>query len=104
MRIFTRELPEVEVKDVVSAYKGEAGACACGCSGNYFYTNKYRDLASKRRGYEVKDEEVNDEKVQEVVNEINDFAKLYGVEVLPVDGGFCLTLVVWDKEYSLYTV
>ncbi len=103
MKIITRELPEIKIEDIVCAYVGKAGACACGCSGNYIYTKARRDLASKRRGYKVTDDEVSDERVQQIIDEIRDLA-IYGVEVLSVNEGFCLTLVVWDKEYSLYTV
>lgn len=52
---------------VVSVYGGKPG-CACGCRGNHRYSSAHRELGSKRRGYSVDDDEVNDRQVKKVLN------------------------------------
>lgn len=53
----TKNLVDLTEADVVSAYRGKAGKCACGCSG----THRYMDAESgtAHRGYQVDEDEVN---------------------------------------------
>ncbi len=60
----------IELKNVASVYSGKPG-CACGCRGKYYYAKEFRAASSKERGYEVRDEEVNDSMVKKVVNLIS---------------------------------
>jgi DEAD/DEAH box helicase domain-containing protein len=64
----TRKVEDLKVEDVISVYSGKDGACCCGCSGTHSYNSAYKDLASKRRGYEVKDNEVKDREVKRILN------------------------------------
>lgn len=61
------QLMKIERDDVLYVYSGKANRCCCGCSGNYRYNSKYKDLGTKDRGYEVKDDEVNDKQVARVL-------------------------------------
>lgn len=60
----------IDLAKVAKVYSGRAGACACGCSGKYSYAKQHQAWGSKNRGYEVKDEEVNDRTVKLIVNKI----------------------------------
>lgn len=62
---------EITFDRVVSAYRGKVG-CMCGCNGDYAYTSKYQDFASKDRGYPVSDDEVSDKKVRRRYNDIQE--------------------------------
>ncbi len=61
----------IKFEQVCSTYQGKDG-CACGCGGKYTYTTAGRKAASKDRGYEVADNEVNDKRVAKIVKYIND--------------------------------
>lgn len=64
--------------NVASAYSGKVGRCCCGCSGKHTYASALRAEASKSRGYEVRDEEVNDRTVKIIFNKVmkNGFKKI----------------------------
>ena len=64
--------------NVASVYSGKAGRCCCGCSGKHTYASALRAEASKSRGYEVRDEEVNDRTVKIIFNKLmkNEFEKI----------------------------
>ena len=51
---------------VSSVYSGKPG-CACGCRGQYRYNSAMLAAESKRRGYAVEAEDVNDKQVRKVV-------------------------------------
>lgn len=71
-----KQRSDLQVDDVLSVYSGRNGACCCGCSGTHSYNSKYKDLGTKRRGYEVKDEDVNDRQVRRVLNIIKKAEKV----------------------------
>jgi hypothetical protein len=52
--------------NVQGVYSGKPG-CACGCKGNYRYHSTQVQAATKRRGYEVTPDEVNDKQVAKVL-------------------------------------
>ena len=64
--------------NVASVYSGKRGMCCCGCSGKHTYASALRAEASKSRGYEVRDEEVNDRTVKMIFNKLmqNEFEKI----------------------------
>ncbi len=53
------KLQEITTAHVVSVYSGKLGKCMCGCSGNHRVNPEHRELAGKRRGYAISDDEVN---------------------------------------------
>ena len=57
-------------KVIISVYSGIKGKCCCGCAGKHRYASAYRKLASKDRGYEVRDEEVSDRSVKIISNKV----------------------------------
>jgi hypothetical protein len=66
-------MKDFDFDKVSSVYVGKKGRCCCGCSGTHFYKNETREFASKNRGYEVLDEEINDDKVKRVINKIKKY-------------------------------
>jgi hypothetical protein len=56
-----------KLEDVVCVYNGKPG-CMCGCNGVYSYATNHREYASKDRGYEVEENEINDRKVKMMFN------------------------------------
>jgi len=54
---------------VLAVYTGKQG-CMCGCKGTYRYTALTRAEAGKRRGYEVRDDEVNESVVSRSINKV----------------------------------
>ena len=59
-------LQELTVDDILSCYSGLPGCC-CGCRGNHRYNSKYVDEGTKKRGYQVTSDEVNDKQVKKVL-------------------------------------
>lgn len=59
----------IQLQDVLCVYVGKPG-CACGCRGKYFYTKQNQELGTKDRGYEVGNDEVNDQKIQRILKKI----------------------------------
>ena len=55
---------------ITSVYSGIDGKCCCGCSGKHRYASAYRKLASKNRGYEVRDKDVSDRSVKIISNKV----------------------------------
>ena len=64
--------------NVASVYSGKRGMCCCGCAGKHTYASALRAEASKSRGYEVRDEEINDRTVKMIFNKFmkNEFEKI----------------------------
>lgn len=85
---------------VLSVYSGEANACCCGCKGKHSYRASAiaRAVASKKRGYKVDDDEVNERSVNFVVNKLN--KNLDQVE----DGGSYWSLDTFTRVYIAYKV
>jgi hypothetical protein len=61
---------QIDVAQISSVYSGINGRCCCGCSGKHTYAKAYQAEQSKRRGYEVEDDEVNDRTVKLICNKI----------------------------------
>ena len=61
-----QDLAGLSARDVQSVYSGRPG-CMCGCRGKYRYSSEHREVASKRRGYAVDNDEVNDQQVRKVL-------------------------------------
>jgi hypothetical protein len=55
------------MKHVSSVYNGKKGCC-CGCNGKHRYNSTMVEAESKRRGYEVTPDEVNDRQIKKIVN------------------------------------
>lgn len=66
--MITESATTLTSEDVLSVYSGKNGKCCCGCAGKHSYSSRYMSEASKRRGYEVKSEEVDDRTVTRVLN------------------------------------
>jgi hypothetical protein len=62
---------EIKIEDVMCVYSGKEGRCMCGCAGKYTYREETREIGSKDRGYPVKDEDIDNARVQRVINKIN---------------------------------
>jgi hypothetical protein len=76
MKTNAEEVLAIELSNIESVYSGKAGLCACGCAGKYTFGTLHRELAQKRRGYSVDDDEVSDRTVKLVLNKIKKNAPL----------------------------
>lgn len=63
-------IAQIELNNVASVYSGQVGKCCCGCSGKHTYAKQHQAWASKHRGYEVTDDEVNDRVVKLMVGKM----------------------------------
>lgn len=98
--LFVNEMPKLELKDIESAYSGKPNTCMCGCAGTY----NYNSITSKqvKRGYEVTEDEINDQRVMSILKK---FEKcLHPIEVI-VDGDkYIFTIVEGKTQYTIYTI
>lgn len=53
-------------RDVVSVYSGTPNRCCCGCSGSHRYNSAQLLRGSRRRGFKVGADEINDTQVRKV--------------------------------------
>ena len=83
--------------NVASVYSGKAGRCCCGCSGKHTYASALRAEASKSRGYEVRDEEINDRTVRMIFNKV---MKAYYKDVTKISE----TCYSYETDTRLYVV
>ena len=60
---------DITPRIVRSAYRGKPG-CACGCNGDYVYTEQNRKIAGEWRGYTVDDNEIDEKKVSRILNKV----------------------------------
>jgi hypothetical protein len=58
------ESPLFKNDDIYCIYLGKAKSCMCGCSGDYAYSSKHSEWSSKKRGYPLDKEEINDKKLR----------------------------------------
>lgn len=92
---------EIKFEDVLCAYSGRKEGCRCGCLGKYYYRSDAKEIASKDRGYEVRDNECNDKMVKKVIKLISEADK---VEVdgnifnIEMENGRVYTIYLLDKE------
>lgn len=98
-----KEMPVLELKDINSAYIGKPNTCMCGCSGEYFYLKVNQEKAGNNRGYGVADEEINDKKVMGILAKITKNA-YKGIEVIENRNKYIFTLILGNKQYTLYTL
>lgn len=61
---------DFNLEDVKSVYSGKNGKCCCGCAGKHTYASAHREWASRDRGYDISDDEVNDRTVKVMVGRI----------------------------------
>ena len=66
--IFT--MTNINIKDIACVYVGKPDRCMCGCAGTYYYTSFNRKSESKRRGYDISKDEINDKKVEKVYRKL----------------------------------
>ena len=66
----------IQVENVLKVYSGKNG-CMCGCNGTYSYATAHQAAGGKDRGYEVSDDELNDNKIKRMVNKFNKNPELY---------------------------
>jgi hypothetical protein len=92
------ELPELQLKQIDSVYVGKPHACMCGCSGQYYYTKEGQAAAGKKRGYPVCDEDVNNAKVQRVINKIRK-NQSRGIEVIQ---DYIFTAYIGSQQYTIF--
>jgi len=74
------ELPKMTIKDVASVYVGRQDGCRCGCLGDYTYPSDRVDEAGEDRGYKINDDEVDDSRIQRVINKAKKLEKR-GIDV-----------------------
>ena len=91
-------LPEINMNNVNTVYVGKPNACMCGCAGKYTYTKAGQVKSGEERGYRVIDDEVNDAKVQKIINKIRKNQNL-GIEVIE---DYIYTVIVGKTQYTLY--
>lgn len=89
---------QVSLSEVSSVYSGKPGCC-CGCRGKHTYTQTHRQAASKSRGYEVTDDEVNDGVVKQIVGKIN---KLLAEGLIPEVDDTYLAVELPNRLYVVY--
>jgi hypothetical protein len=93
-------LPNLTIGNVQKIYVGKPNACMCGCSGKYTYNSVNRESASKARGYEVEDEDVNDMKTLRLLAKMKAHESL-GIEVL---NDHIYTIIIGTRQYTLYKI
>lgn len=91
-------LNALTVADVMMVYSGKAGGCWCGCRGSYRYRAATQALGTKRRGYAVGADEVNERQVAKILR----LMKANPSRVEAFDNGFSMTLD--GRDYGVYPV
>ena len=83
--------------EILSVYSGRPGCC-CGCRGNHTYPTSRiaREVAGKKRGYPIDDDECNDGQMTRVINKLN--RNLDHVE----DGGSYFVFETPSRIYIAY--
>lgn len=67
---------EVKFEEVKQVYSGRAGACCCGCAGNYRYPSTMTPEKFKAsHGYDLDKSNINDVQVRRVVKLLNEALK-----------------------------
>lgn len=92
-------MPQLELKDIISAYIGQATGCMCGCTGTYYYNSKTRKEAEKDRGYKIDPKEVNDERINYILKMITARGVRKGIDV---QDGYIYTLNLKTIRYIIY--
>lgn len=90
----------IDLSAVHHVYSGKDGKCCCGCSGTHRYLAAYREEESKRRGYAIDDDELNDRQVKKVCDLLQSAAE-QGTSVVHDEGDHVWT-VVGSRIYIAY--
>ena len=87
----------IKKDQVLSVYSGRPGCC-CGCLGKHSYPSSpiARQVASKKRGYKIDDDEISDRNITMIVNKLN--KNLGEVE----DGGSYFSFETPSRLYIAY--
>lgn len=99
------DLNKVKPEQVLSAYRGRAGSCRCGCKGTYRYTKVNQEAAGKNRGYEVGDDEVSDRSVKQTLAMLQTQHMCFPVDVersVIRDGETIFDMQVGNRDYTVY--
>ena len=89
----------IDLSKVVSVYSGKNGRCCCGCAGKYTYPSALREQASKKRGYPVTNDEVNDRTVRAIVRKVQEQIDAGNIEFQNED---FVSTVVGKRLYVVY--
>ena len=95
---YVEKLPEFGYGTISSVYIGKPDTCMCGCAGKYYYSEVNQKWSGNDRGYEITDDEVDDKKVQRVINKIN---KNSPMEIQVLDG-YIYTAIIGKTQYTIY--
>ena len=90
----------INIDEVECVYSGTPHRCTCGCAGNYFYAERHREHATKRRGYKVDDKDINDTMIKKVL-------KIFAESKEPVEciQDYIFTIIVnGNRQYTIYLV
>jgi len=85
-------------EDVSCVYVGKPNCCMCGCSGDYFYTSKNAAKAGQDRGYEVTEDEINDAKVNTVLELFEQSGRIENIY------DYIFTKIIGGKRYTIYLI
>lgn len=85
------------LEHVTSVYCGKVGACCCGCAGKHSYHAAKRAEASRRRGYRVTDDELNEREVKRVLDKVK-----HNVATAQYMEGDHIAVDVGNRTYTVY--
>lgn len=92
-------MPEkIDRSKVISVYSGINGKCCCGCSGKHYYASTKVEEGTKKRGYQVTFDEINDNMITRICNLIDFHLNIGDVEDLVS----CLSVVIGKRVYITY--
>jgi len=84
------------LENVSCVYVGKPNCCMCGCSGDYFYTSKNAVESGLGRGYEVTKDEINDAKVNTVLNFFEQGGRIKNLD------DYIFTKIIGETQYTIY--
>jgi len=88
---------DITVDQISSVYVGKPNKCMCGCAGKYTYTSQNRAYASKDRGYDISDDEVNDARVTRAFNKF-----MKDEQVAENNDDYIFTKFIGKSQYTIY--
>lgn len=98
IRIYVDKLPDFADDQIECAYRGKPDTCMCGCSGEYYYTEKNREFAGTKRGYPIKDDEINDKQVKRIADMFRTSGSVENID------NYIFTLIRNDVQYTIYFI
>jgi hypothetical protein len=90
-----------DVSKIRAVYSGRKG-CACGCRGKYTYASKFQAEASRDRGYEVTDDEVNDRTVKLIAGRVEKIVRENCADWLMSEDSLFAVDTFNDRSYTIY--